>query len=230
MTTSQSCVRLINRRCNMINNEDITLETFKIYVSDKLKDEYPYIMNRILFYLTNEFDKVVAYYKKIIMNKVSSNDDKRQIGLNSPAINVEDYLEPDENGKIMIQDELYRIDPDVFKVINFITVHEIMDTLRNVVTKEYGIYFKREIDHMAQKEVMEVIKCISTNYLQNIYKQNRFDKRFSDMERNNLIENNMINHPSKTEYIYECIHTSVLIKYPNYSYFTKSSALKHNNV
>ena len=79
----------------MINNEDITLETFKIYVSDKLKDEYPYIMNRILFYLTNEFDKVVAYYKEIIMNKVSSNDDKRQIGLNSPAINVEDYLEPD---------------------------------------------------------------------------------------------------------------------------------------
>ena len=178
MTTSQSCVRLINRRCNMINNEDITLETFKIYISDKLKGEYPYIMNRILFYLTNEFDKVVAYYKKIIMNKVSSNDDKRQIGLNSPAINVEDYLEPDENGNIMIQDELYRIDPDVFKVINFIAVHEIMDTLRNVVTKEYGIYFKREIDHNAQKEVMEVIKSISTNYLQNIYKQNRFDKRF----------------------------------------------------
>ena len=49
-----------------------------------------------------------------------------------------------------------------------------------------------------------------------IQKLNRFEKKYREIKKKNLIENNVINYPSKTDYIYGCIHTSIIIKYADY--------------
>ncbi len=199
----------------MNKNDNINIEEFKRYLIDILKSEFPNTMDRIMTYLTQKFDLILADYK----NRMSKVDKANQnISLDNSITNVEDYLVQDENGKILICGEKYKINPDAFKVIHFATDRVIMNTLRNVVIDEYAKEFVENTEYRARKDIEEIIKSIRSEYWDNVYKANRNDPRYKNMERENLIENNVINYPSKEAYIYSSIHTSVLMKYSDYLY------------
>lgn len=191
------------------------MEVFKRRLIDILKNEFPETMDRILSYLTQRFDLLVIDYKRN-MSKVSA--EEQNISLDEDTSNVEDYLVEDENGKIMICGKKYKINPDAFKVINYVTDRVFMKTLRNVIIDEYANTFVESTEYKARKDIEDIIKSICSEYWDNVYRANRRDPKYKNMERENLIENNVINHPSKEAYIYASIHTSVLMKYSDYLY------------
>lgn len=199
----------------MKETRDINMEVFKRRLIDILKNEFPETMDRILSYLTQRFDLLVIDYKRN-MSKVSA--EEQNISLDEDTSNVEDYLVEDENGKIMICGKKYKINPDAFKVINYVTDRVFMKTLRNVVIDEYANTFVESTEYKARKDIEDIIKSICSDYWDNVYRANRRDPKYKNMERENLIENNVINHPSKEAYIYASIHTSVLMKYSDYLY------------
>ena len=199
----------------MKETRDINMEVFKRRLIDILKNEFPETMDRILSYLTQRFDLLVIDYKRN-MSKVSA--EEQNISLDEDTSNVEDYLVEDENGKIMICGKKYKINPDAFKVINYVTDRVFMKTLRNVVIDEYANTFVESTEYKARKDIEDIIKSICSEYWDNVYRANRRDPKYKNMERENLIENNVINHPSKEAYIYASIHTSVLMKYSDYLY------------
>lgn len=199
----------------MKETRDINMEVFKRRLIDILKNEFPETMDRILSYLTQRFDLLVIDYKRN-MSKVSA--EEQNISLDEDTSNVEDYLVEDENGKIMICGKKYKINPDAFKVINYVTDRAFMKTLRNVVIDEYANTFVESTEYKARKDIEDIIKSICSDYWDNVYRANRRDPKYKNMERENLIENNVINHPSKEAYIYASIHTSVLMKYSDYLY------------
>ena len=200
------------RRWIMSRNIKIDIEEFKIHLLEVLKDEFPNIMERILSYLTNKFDILVADYK----NKINTVDARNSVKIDNPTNNIENYLIADEDGKILIKNKKYKINPEVFKVIHFVTAREIVNALKDIVAKEYANIYVENSELKARKAVAEIVNSILPTYWDMIHKLNRFDKKYRDMEKTNLIENNVINYPSKTDYIYGCIHTSIIIKYADY--------------
>lgn len=196
----------------MSRNIKIDIEEFKIHLLEVLKDEFPNIMERILSYLTNKFDILVADYK----NKINTVDARNSVKIDNPTNNIENYLIADEDGKILIKNKKYKINPEVFKVIHFVTAREIVNALKDIVAKEYANIYVENSELKARKAVAEIVNSILPTYWDMIHKLNRFDKKYRDMEKTNLIENNVINYPSKTDYIYGCIHTSIIIKYADY--------------
>ncbi len=200
------------RRWIMSRNIKIDIEEFKIHLLEVLKNEFPNIMERILLYLTNRFDILVTDYK----SKINTVDARNSVKIDNPTNNIENYLIADEDGKILIKNKKYKINPEVFKVIHFVTAREIVNTLKDIVAKEYANVYVENTELKARKAVAEIVNSILPAYWDMIHKLNRFDKKYRDMEKTNLIENNVINHPSKTDYIYGCIHTSIIIKYADY--------------
>lgn len=190
------------------------LGQFKDYILDKLDRKFNNIVDSIMAQLTEHYDEAVNDYKNINYKKHDKNS--LIIDIENPTTNIEDYIEEDVEGKILIDNKNYKIDKDAFKIVHFITQREIVSTLRNTISEEYKIYFRGKNKTNSEADIREVIRDIAPFFWENIHKKNRRDARIQNLNNENRLPNNVINYPTKDDYVYSCIHSSIIIKYSDF--------------
>lgn len=137
---------------------------------------------------------------KIDASKLTSND-------------VYDYIRPDEDGKILINDEHYSIDKFVFKLVHFYT-HELVNQemkrgFRNIARDVRYI----NLPNQDKSVLVNMYKDQFHNKLHSILKRQPIAKKYNSTY-NTKVE--VPNYESKQEYIESCIHTSILVNYLTY--------------
>ncbi len=201
-----------NKRENIMKKE-MDLEQFKDYVLKKLDKSFLDTIDTIMEELTKSYRSIVRLYKDIYSHR--QNDPTVAINIENPTNNIEDCIVEDSEGKILINNQTYSIDKDAFRIIHFLVQRIIVSTLRNTVTKEYDNIFTDSDTYKRENDIKEVISDIRPFYWENIRNNNRRNERYKKIEEN-VIANNVINYPSKNDYIYSCIHSSIVIKYADF--------------